>query len=223
MANVDGSHVCRNCGRELPKQQGKGRVKQYCDATCRSAARRQRVKQGLTFPPRQGYVDDGLTAVAEALGRARDAEDALRRAVEEARASGRTWQEIGDVLGTSRQAAFQRFGRPVAPRTAEELLPGAAEKAVALLTDLVAGRWVEVSRDFDTRMAAELTTDKIAEVWAQVAGPVGAYERMGEPTTLRVGGYTVVDVPLYCEAGELTGRVSFDDDGAVAGLFLLPV
>jgi hypothetical protein len=225
MANVDGSHVCRNCGRELPKQQGKGRVKQYCDATCRSAARRQRVKQGLTFQTRQGYVDDGLTAVAEALGRARDAEDALRRAVEEARASGRTWQEIGDVLGTSRQAAFQRFGRPADPRTgaamtsADELLPGAAEKAVALLADVVAGRWAEAGRDFDARMAAELTTDKIAEVWAQV----GAYERMGEPATLRVGGYTVVDVPLYCEAGELTGRVSFDDDGAVAGLFLVPV
>ena len=227
MANVDGTQTCRNCGRDLPKQQGKGRVKQYCDATCRSAARRQRVKQGLTLQTRQGYVDDGLTAVAEALGRAREAEDALRRAVEEARASGRTWQEIGDVLGTSRQAAFQRFGRPADPRTgmtrADELLPGAAEKAAGLLADLVAGRWAEVSRDFDGRMAAELTTDKIAEAWARVAGTVGAYERMGEPVTLRVGGYTVVDVPLYCAAGELTGRVSFDDDGAVAGLFLLPV
>jgi hypothetical protein len=228
MANVDGSHSCRNCGRDLPKQQGKGRVKQYCDATCRSAARRQRVKQGLTLQTRQGNVDDGLTGVAEALGQARDAEDALRRAVEEARASGRTWQEIGDVLGTSRQAAFQRFGRPVDPRTgehmarADELLPGAGEKAIALLADLVAGRWTEVGRDFDARMAAELTTDKIAEVWTQVVGTFGACERMGEPAALRVGGYTVVNVPLYCEAGELTGRVSFDDDGAVAGLFLLP-
>ena len=228
MANVDGSHTCRKCGRRLPKQQGKGRVKQYCDATCRSAARRQRVKQGLTLQTRQGYVDDGLTAVAEALGQAREAEDALRRAVDEARASGRTWQEIGDVLGTSRQAAFQRFGRPVDPRTGaemtrdDELLPGAAEKAVALLTDLVAGRWTEVGRDFDARMAAELTTDKVADVWAQMVATIGAHERTGEPTALRVGGYTVVNVPLYCEAGELTGRVSFDDDGAVAGLFLLP-
>ncbi len=223
MANVDGPHTCRSCGRALPRQQGKGRVKQYCDATCRSAARRQRVKQGLTLQTLQGYVDDGLTAVAEALGQARDAEDALRRAVDEARASGRTWQEIGDVLGTSRQAAYQRFGRPAAPRTGEDVLPGAAEKAVALLTDLVAGRWAEVGRDFDARMATELTTDKIAEVWAQVVGTIGECEWMGEPGTLRVGGYTVVDVPMHCAAGELTGRVSFDDDGAVAGLFLLPV
>ncbi|WP_459718744.1 hypothetical protein [Actinophytocola sp. KF-1] len=162
--------------------------------------------------------------MAEALGHARAAEDALRRAVDEARASGRTWQEIGDVLGTSRQAAFQRFGRQADARTRadlpadDELLPGAAGKATALLTALVAGRWTEVG----AHMAADLTVDEVAGAWARVAGTVGACERTGEPTTLRVGGYTVVDVPLYCATGELTGRVSFDDDGAVAGLFLLP-
>lgn len=228
MANVDGSHHCLNCGRTLPKQQGRGRVKRYCDATCRSAGRRHRVKDALTIDERQGYVDDGLSAVAEARERARDAEEALRRAVDEARTGGHTWQEIGDVLGTSRQAAFQRFGRPVDPRTGQDmardtdLLPGAAEKAVTLLADLTAGRWADVRRDFDTRMAAELTTDKIVEVWAQVVGMIGAYERMGEPIALRIGGHTVVNVPLHCEAGELTGRVSFNDDGTVSGLFLLP-
>jgi hypothetical protein len=228
MANVDENHTCLNCGRELPKQQGRGRRKQYCDATCRSAARRHRVKPGLTSATRQGYVDDGLTAVAEAREKARDADEALHRAVDGARARGHTWQEIGDVLGTSRQAAFQRFGRPVDPRTGEDmdrhtdLLPGAAERAVALLADLVAGRWADVRRDFDARMAAELTTDRIVEVWTQVVGMIGAYERMGEPIALRLGEYTVVNVPLHCEAGELTGRVSFGDDGSVGGLFLLP-
>ncbi|MFC4854346.1 DUF3887 domain-containing protein [Actinophytocola glycyrrhizae] len=166
--------------------------------------------------------------MAGALAKARDAEDALRRAVDAARARGHTWQEIGDVLGTSRQAAFQRFGRPVDPRTGEDmardadLLPGAAEKAVALLADLAAGRWAAVRRDFDARMAAELTTEKIVDVWAQVVGLIGAYERMGEPVALRLGNHTVVNVPLHCEAGQLTGRVSFNDDGTVSGLFLLP-
>jgi hypothetical protein len=44
------------------------------------------------------------------------------------------------VLGTTRQAAFQRFGRPLDPRTgvpmAEEILPGAAERAAGLLADV---------------------------------------------------------------------------------------
>jgi hypothetical protein len=181
----------------------------------------------LTPELRQRYVDDGLAAVAAARDRARDAEEALRHAVERARARGHTWQEIGDVLGTSRQAAFQRFGRPVDPRTGEDmprtgLLPDAAERAVAVLADLVAGRWSEVRRDFDERMTAELTTDTIIDVWTQVVGTVGAYERMGEPTALRLGDHTVVNVPLHCEAGEITGRVSLNDDGTVSGLFLLP-
>ena len=34
-------------------------------------------------------------------------------AAEKARDAGCTWQEIGDVLGVSRQAAFQRFGKPI--------------------------------------------------------------------------------------------------------------
>lgn len=230
MANVDRPRTCRSCGRELPLQQGKGRTRQYCDATCRSAARRQRVKPDLTSRDRQDYVDEtsGLEAVAEARERARDAEGSLRRAVERARALGHTWQEIGETLGTSRQAAFQRFGRPVDPRTGEDmarhtdLLPDAAERAVAVFADLVAGRWAAVRRDFDERMAAELPTDTIIDVWTRVVGLIGAYERMGEPIALRLGGHTVVNVPIHCEAGEVDGRVTFNDDGTVAGLFLLP-
>jgi hypothetical protein len=44
-----------------------------------------------------------------------EAQDFLRAAVERARAEGHTWQEIGEVVGTTRQAAFQRFGRPDLP------------------------------------------------------------------------------------------------------------
>ena len=177
----------------------------------------------MTPELRRGHVGDGLTAVAAAFEQARGADEALRRAVAEARARGRTWQEIGDAIGTSRQAAYQRFGH-VLPDTppAGATLPGAAGKAVALLADLIAGHWDDVRRDFDERMAATLTTGLLAGAWTETIATVGACERMGEPGTLRVGGYTVVEVPLHCAAGALTARVSFDDDGAVAGLHLLP-
>lgn len=45
-------------------------------------------------------------------------------AVEQARDAGCTWQDIGDVLGVSRQAAFQRFGKPIDPRTGETMKVG---------------------------------------------------------------------------------------------------
>lgn len=67
------------------------------------------------------------STVAELAG------SALRVSVEQARQSGHTWQEIGDLLGVSRQAAFQRFGRPADPRTGETMsnavLPGAGPRA----------------------------------------------------------------------------------------------
>ncbi|WP_034488280.1 hypothetical protein [Actinomadura oligospora] len=59
--------------------------------------------------------DDAPAAVAAAAEAVRRAEDHLRGTVGTARSSGLTWQEIGDALGITRQAAFQRFGRPNEP------------------------------------------------------------------------------------------------------------
>lgn len=166
-----------------------------------------------------------LEAVGAARAMARDAERELATAVACAREAGHTWEEIGQVLGTSRQAAFQRFGRPADPRTgrpmAEAALPGAADRALVLFADLAAGRWQQVCAEFGDRVAARLDADKVAQVWAQITGFVGGYERHGEPAAYQAGDYTVVDIPLFFEAGERIGRVSYDRDARVAGLFFL--
>lgn len=73
------------------------------------------------------HDDTGLDALDPAVHRSRDAshirdiidarkvievaEAELRRAVDAARDAGDSWAVIGMALGTSRQAAFQRFGR----------------------------------------------------------------------------------------------------------------
>ncbi|WP_344266916.1 DUF3887 domain-containing protein [Actinomadura napierensis] len=167
-----------------------------------------------------------MDAVAAAAEVTRRADDLLRRAVETARAAGRTWQEIGDVLGTTRQAAFQRFGRPADPRTgapmAANVLPEAARRAVAVLADLAAGDWEAARRDFDDTMRDAIGTDRLASVWAQVIGTVGAYERMGAPVVHQAGDHTVVDVVLFFEAGEMTGKVAYSRDAKVAGLYITP-
>ncbi len=80
---------------------------------------------------------------------------ALRLAVDLARADGCTWQELGDVLGVTRQAAFQRFGHPVDPRTgkpmSEAMIPGAAERATQLMIDWIEGRYEQSLRPVSTR------------------------------------------------------------------------
>jgi Protein of unknown function (DUF3887) len=237
----------------------------YCDASCRSKARRARqaspdhVNINLTNEIREGNLDnvpdvapasnppvltrvlsaarvavDGvsddavlapLEAVTVVRSLARVVEDGLREAVHQARQAGHTWAEIGELLGTTRQAAFQRFGRPLDPRTgapmAEEILPGATERAAGLLADVAEQRWAQVTSGFDARMTNALDARRLAAAWAQVVGTAGGYQGMGEPVAHQAGDYTVVNVPLRFEAAELTGRVSYDRAGQVAGLYFL--
>jgi Protein of unknown function (DUF3887) len=166
-----------------------------------------------------------LDTVAVVRSAARVVEDGMREAVQNARQAGHTWAEIGELLGTTRQAAFQRFGRPLDPRTgapmAEEVLAGAAERAASLIADVTGKRWEQVTSGFDERMAKALDARGLADAWAQVVGMAGEYQGRGEPVVRQLGNYTVVDVPLRFEAAELTGRVSYDGSGQVAGLFFL--
>ena len=277
LANTgDGPRRCAACGRTLPAQQGAGRVRVYCNASCRSAARRARqatqatqaapivapardVKINLTNPGREGNLDNvptgmsypdppvltrvigaarvalddvppdaaltPLGAVAVVRSLARVVEDGMREAVQAARQAGHTWAELGDLLGTTRQAAFQRFGRPLDPRTgvpmADAILDGAAERAASLLADVAEQRWEQARAGFDQRMSEALGAQALAAAWAQVIGTAGAYQGMGEPVAHQAGDYTVVDIPLHFEAAELTGRVSFSRAEQVAGLFFL--
>lgn len=238
MANTGEAAACEVCGRLLESQSGPGRRRRYCGATCRSAARRQRANEGvvkvtLTPGSRKDKLDDvdvesPLRVLRQARDGLREAESRLRGAVDAAREAGHSWSEIGDVLGTTRQAAFQRFGRPIDPRTgtpmSAALLPGAADAAVDVFVNLVEGNWDEVRRGFDAKVAQALPdAASVAATWAAIAGRCGRYEqRMGEPLAHQLGDYTVVDIPLRFEVGEQVGRVSFSPDGKIAGLFVLP-
>jgi hypothetical protein len=167
-----------------------------------------------------------LAAVATASQLSAAASAALQEAVDRARTAGHSWREIGDVLDTTRQAAFQRFGRPVDPRTGEPMLRavprGTADRAIDLFADIVEGRWEAATRDFSPRMLEHVDAGRIADAYAQTVSMVGSFERMGEPVAYPVSLGAAVDIPLYFEAGERTGQVTFDRDGKVIGLFIRP-
>ena len=70
MANT-GARPCARCGIELPQQQGSGRTRVYCSATCWSAARRLRADQTRktsfpSAPPRRDAVSVNRRWVADA-------------------------------------------------------------------------------------------------------------------------------------------------------------
>lgn len=173
-----------------------------------------------------GHVPAELNTVRLAATLRAVAENALAQCVDRARVAGHTWQEIGDVLGTSRQAAFQRFGKPLDPRTGAlmtpDLFPDAERKALEVIEAWRAGRDEELIAQFDDTMRAQLPPERLAQTWPQLLGMAGAYESCGEPAARPFGErYTVVDIPLEFESGPMTGRVVFDRQGRIAGLFVL--
>lgn len=267
MANVVEAGVCQACERTLPLQQGRGRVRRYCNAQCRDAARRgrersaryepqdakdslTRIKRHANLDTRESLPGAGDRVAAEigetarrlldeldhpgspdgAVVAARDllavAEAALRAAVDRARAGGRSWRDIGDALGTSRQAAFQRFGHPVDPRTGVAMTrtvpPGAVEQATEFLACFTASRWEEVLGYFDDHMRERHDAGRLAGGWAQMIGMFGSYEGTGQISPVAAGEGSVVDVRLRFEAGEAMLMVRFDDGGRVTGLRLHP-
>jgi hypothetical protein len=167
-------------------------------------------------------------AVAAARDLSAAAEAALQSAVDRARAAGVSWREIGDMLGTTRQAAFQRFGHPVDPRTGmpipRDVPSGVAERATAFLTRFTAGRWEEVLGDLDQHMRERHDVDRLAGGWTQMISMFGSYQGMGDVAPVPTGGDSgaVVDVRLDFEAGEAMLWVRFDRDGKVSGLRLHP-
>jgi len=52
----------------------------------------------------------GLRSIAELAMRRHQADEELTVAVREARRAGRTWSEIGAMLGVSKQAAQRKYG-----------------------------------------------------------------------------------------------------------------
>jgi len=153
-------------------------------------------------------------------------EDTLRALVEQARAAGHTWAEIGDVLHVSRQAAFQRFGGGRRTTAEEDAIGvpvgGAVEHAVPVLEAFLDGRWEDARATFDERMLQACSVELLADVREKVRREAGEVQALGTPAVSVRDGYTVVDIPVALERADGTGRVVLNADRQVAGFFIRP-
>lgn len=170
-----------------------------------------------------------LDAIRQAQSICATAERVLALCVEQSREAGHTWQRIGDLLGVTRQAAFQRFGKPIDPRTGEPMnktvvMTNAAERAIEIVADILNGRMNRARKSFNSQVLAAFTDEVRGTSLATVAGLVGAFEGFADDPAFvrRIGDHTVVDIPLRYEAGDMKARVAFDAAEQVAGLFILP-
>lgn len=180
----------------------------------------------------RGAQDDDpqstMRAIAATRSLAAVVSDTLQALVDQARAEGRTWAEIGEVMHITRQAAFQRFGGGGAGDEPDRLedeplaVPDAAEHALAVLDRLFEGRFEDVRRDFDERMLKACPVEMLEAAVDQTHAQAGQREETGRPAVSVRHGYTVVDVPIAFERGDRTGRVVINADDEVSGLFVLP-
>jgi hypothetical protein len=152
-------------------------------------------------------------------------DDVLHALVRRARSEGRTWAEIGGVLNVSRQAAFQRFGGGQSPDARDEVmqpLPDAGPKAIHILELVLARRWDDLWATFDKRVTELATVEVFESTLSTVSSTYGEFVAFGTPVSKVLGDYTVVDVPMALERGDGIGKVSFNADEQVAGIYLLP-
>lgn len=156
---------------------------------------------------------------AEELKKLADA--LLGQAASDAHAAGLSWQDIGNQLGISRQAAFQRFSagsgsRPGARRGERQLL----DVARGIFDALAAGRFAEVSATFTDRMAGRVSGADLVSVWSGCLASFGAYERMTAATVRHNGTLRVVHCSLVFADGILDGRIALDRSRRIDGLLI---
>lgn len=179
-----------------------------------------------------------MDAIKNAQRAAEAAKEQLRQAVQQAREDGHTWAEIGSALNMSRQAAFKRFGHVTNPAKGKTL-KGAhmsiahIREATERVFDLIStGSYDQLQPLIHPEVREELPASLIAETWARALSDVGSKESFADTHVAFPAGERIEDddeilgtvvgvTTLNCEAGELVGRVAFDDQRRIVGLLIM--
>ncbi|WP_181134348.1 DUF3887 domain-containing protein [Rathayibacter tritici] len=171
-----------------------------------------------------------LDTVAAAQEISEQAGGLLTAAVDAARRDGLTWQQIGEVLGVSRQAAFQRFSHsipatsnvPSETRASEARVePAVIERATTAIDHLVRGEWQAVVEEFDDALRESVTADGLAAAWSKIISAAGTFDRRAGTEAVRASRLIITNTRLVFEHDDCTARVVFRDDGRITGLFIL--
>lgn len=149
--------------------------------------------------------------------------DVLRVLVMDARGAGYTWQQIGEALHVTRQAAQQRFGGADdgADSVGRREAVGPARRALIAVDQWRQGRLESLRQGFDRSMADALSVEGLTQAWSQVEDLMGEVTSVGQPTVTSRGRYQVVDVPLVFQRGTMKARVTLDRKERICGLFIL--
>ncbi|MDN5880391.1 MAG: DUF3887 domain-containing protein [Micrococcaceae bacterium] len=193
----------------------------FADAPAETTARARRAVElaGRLADPLE--ADGAVTALRQAEELKYLADDLLTAAASRAHDAGLSWQDIGNQLGISRQAAYQRFavGNPADDERRREdhaLL----DQVRRLFAAIDSGGLERIGAEFTPRMLAQVPPSTVTALWADAIGSLGPFDRLTAATVRRNGSTRFVHCSLVFADGLLDGRVAVDRSGKVAGLLI---
>ncbi len=104
------------------------------------------------------------------------------------------------------------------PLSFTDLTPLATE----FVSQLAAEDFTAAASRFDATMKSAAPPDKLKQIWEQVTGQVGPYQKQIGTHTAEAQGFKIVWVTTQFEKSPLDVRVVFDARGEIAGLFFDP-
>ena len=91
-----------------------------------------------------------------------------------------------------------------------------------LLELMVAGKFEEATRDFDTKVSEAMPPEKLKQTWEAVTTQVGVLQEQTAVRRSQSGPHIVIDVECTFEKSPLVFRLAFDQEHKIAGMFFLP-
>ncbi|WP_082948915.1 DUF3887 domain-containing protein [Mycobacterium sp. 1274756.6] len=93
--------------------------------------------------------------------------------------------------------------------------------ATEILENIVNHEFDAATARFDDDMKEKLPPAELSSAWTTYQQQLGSYESHGGPESVPRGEFTVVNIPLNMTEAPGQFRVTFHDDGTVAGLYFL--
>ncbi|WP_346845227.1 hypothetical protein [uncultured Rothia sp.] len=168
-------------------------------------------------------TEDSLAQVTQAHRAVLAANNRLDDVVQQARQNGATWQQIGDAIGITKQAASQRFHRSPAEHSEaslqkiQEELNTLAEEAFSTL----ARNDIDHLHSLMTYLTArQLSKRQVSKVWNQVVEHCGEYIELNNSRIEHSANSFILTYRLRHEHGEPVGQILFNTRKQITGLVI---
>lgn len=166
--------------------------------------------------------DPLLERVREAQTAVTAASRSLEDAVGSARLAGATWQQIGTILGVTKQAASQRFhATPVYNASSLDQIQKELQQIADEVFAALAHSDIERVHALMTYAAARLLSKrKIFKVWNSVVDSVGPFIEVQRSVIEWTGSQYVLTFRLRHDHGEPVGQIAFNKAKKITGLVI---